>query len=73
MRDGFVKHMVEQMLDRGFIEQPQQTEYTQNIIKKRMKEIVLGEKQFVQNRPMIRNFHYYKMWVQFTNPHSLDQ
>jgi len=43
------------MLDEASIEQPQQKEYIQNNVKERMQEIVLGERQFVQNKQRIRN------------------
>jgi hypothetical protein len=36
MRDGFVKHVGQQMLDINFVEQPQQRKYIQNNIKERM-------------------------------------
>jgi hypothetical protein len=45
MRDGFVKHVGQQMLGINFVEQQQQRKYIQNNIKEMMQEIVLGEKQ----------------------------
>jgi hypothetical protein len=36
MRDGFVKHVGQQMLDKNFVEQPHQREYIQNNIEERM-------------------------------------
>jgi len=48
VRDGFVRHVGQQMLDRDFVEQPQLREHIQNNFKKRIHEIVLGEREFVR-------------------------
>jgi hypothetical protein len=44
------------MLDKNSIKQPQPRMLIQNSLEKRIQEIILGERQFVQNKQEIHNF-----------------
>ncbi len=55
MKDGFIRHVGQQMLNIYIEEQPQMRKQVQNHLKGKMQGIHLGEEQFVQNRPRICN------------------
>ncbi len=57
VRDAFVRHLGQQILERDYVEQPynQQREQIQNYVDEKMDEIFLGERLFVQNKLMTSN------------------
>jgi hypothetical protein len=55
VKDGFIKHVGQQMLDKDFVKQPQLIKLIQKNLEERMQEIILGEGQFVQNKLKIWN------------------